>query len=161
MRRLVIAPLVVAAFAPVLVGVACADTTPPPPTTTPSPVPFTVLVTDTDTQGRVFTDPNGQVLYRYAGDNVAVGTFGCVAACLKTHPPLLTTPGTPLRMPPGVAGTLSATLRPDGVGDQVTLNGAPLYTFTGDQPGDTNGVAPDWHAAQALPAPPSPAPPTR
>jgi predicted lipoprotein with Yx(FWY)xxD motif len=152
MRRLVIAPLAVAAVASVLVGAAPADTTTPP---APTPAPFTVLVTDTDIQGRVFTAPNGQVLYRYSGDDLAHGVFGCTAACLTTHPPLLTRPGTPLRMPPGVAGTLSATVRPDHVGDQVTLDGAPLYAFTGDRPDDVNGGTLAWHPVQALPAPPS------
>jgi len=39
--------------------------------------------------------------------------------------------------------------RPDGSGEQVTYDGAPLYTYTGDdQPAEPDGVTSDWHVIQ-------------
>ncbi|MBF9073508.1 COG4315 family predicted lipoprotein [Streptacidiphilus fuscans] len=136
------------ALVPALVGAAPAPMPAPMPAPASSGPPFTVLVVDTDTQGRVLSDLDGLVLYHFDGDQPSTHVFGCTGSCLTTRHPLLTTPGTSLHLPPGVPGTLAATQRPDGVGDQVTYDGAPLYTYAGDQPGDTNGVAPGWHAAQ-------------
>ncbi|MEY9847650.1 hypothetical protein [Streptacidiphilus sp. MAP5-3] len=151
-RRLVLMAALAVALVPALVGAAPTPLPAAAHTPTPAPSasgpPFTVLVTDTDTQGRVLSDLNGLVLYHFDGDHPSAGVFGCTGSCLKTRRPLLTTPGTPLNLPPGIPGTLAATERPDGVGDQVTYDGAPLYTYTGDQPGDTNGIAPGWHTAQ-------------
>lgn len=115
--------------------------------------PLTVEVTDTDTQGRVFADPDGRVLYRYDLDHP--GTIACTGTCTVTRTPLLHSPQTGLRLPPGIAGVLGTVHRPDG-GVQVTLDDAPLYTFTGDvQPGDTNGVGLRWHVILAKNLPPS------
>jgi predicted lipoprotein with Yx(FWY)xxD motif len=141
-RRLALTAALAVALVPALVGAAPVSTPPP------AGPPFTVAVVDTDTQGRVLSNPNGLVLYHFDGDQPSTDVFGCTGRCLTTHRPLLTTHGTPLHLPPGVPGTLGATERPDGVGDQVTYDGAPLYTYTGDRPGDTNGVAPGWHTAQ-------------
>lgn len=146
MRRTAIAaPLLAAALAPLLVGAAPAAS----PTAVQATGPYTVGVIDTDTQGRVFTDPNFLVLYRDVADNPAQGSFDCVGDCLKLYHPLLTTPGATLTAPPGVNGTLSSVVRPDGAGDQVTINGYAVYTFSGDQPGDTGGLTATWHAVPA------------
>ncbi|MEY9874083.1 putative lipoprotein with Yx(FWY)xxD motif [Streptacidiphilus sp. MAP12-33] len=151
MRRLVTiaAPLMVAAITPLLVGAAPCGSSGGARTAAPPSGPYTVGVIDTDTQGRVFTDTNFLVLYHDDADNAATGSFDCVTGCLKLYHPLLTQPGATLTMPPGVVGTLGAVVRPDGVGDQVTINGFPVYTFSGDQPGDTGGLTPSWHAVTA------------
>jgi predicted lipoprotein with Yx(FWY)xxD motif len=160
MRRLVIAaPLLVAALVPLLAGAAPSGSRDAAPAAAPSAT-FTVGVIDTDTQGRVFTDPNFNVLYHDVRDNPAKGTFDCVAACLKTYRPLLTRPGATLLLPPGVAGTLASVVRPDGAGDQVTVNGSAVYTFTGDQGGDTSGLTATWHAVPSPVEPATPASPT-
>lgn len=111
--------------------------------------PYTVGVIDTDTQGRVFTDPDFRLLYRDIADNPAKGAFDCVRACLKLYHPLLTTPGAALALPPGVAGAVSSVVRPDGAGDQVTVDGYAVYTFSGGQPGETGGLSATWHAVPA------------
>ncbi|MFC5906990.1 hypothetical protein [Streptacidiphilus monticola] len=113
-----------------------------PADTPPTPPPPTVLVADTDTQGRVLTDDHGDVLYHFDGDQG--GSIGCVDACTATRHPLLHDPAVPLQLPVGIAGTLGLVTRPEG-GEQVSYDGEPLYTFTGDQPGDTNGVTLSWH----------------
>lgn len=149
MRRLAIAaPFLVAALVPLLAGAAPCGSRSATPVAAPTPG-YTVGVIDTDTQGRVFTDPNFNVLYHDDGDNPAKGTFDCVAACLKKYHPLLTHPGATLLLPPGVPGTLASVVRPDGAGDQVTVNGFAVYTFTGDQGGDTSGLTTTWHAVPA------------
>ncbi|MFD0331846.1 hypothetical protein ACFQZC_36035 [Streptacidiphilus monticola] len=62
-------------------------------------------------------------------------------------------PGEVLALPPGIAGTLGEVRRPDG-SEQITYDGAPLYTCTGDHfPGDTNGNGGHWHAIQPPNAP--------
>jgi predicted lipoprotein with Yx(FWY)xxD motif len=63
------------------------------------------------------------------------GKFICTGACLQVWRPLIATSGTPS----GTVGSLGAVKRPEGT-EQVTYQGSPLYTFTGDQrPGDTKG----------------------
>ena len=76
-------------------------------------------------------------LYEFAGDTP--GVSNCDTACIQTWPPL----GVPGGLSPvlgyGVSGDMSTIIRLDG-STQVTLNGAPLYYFTGDRiPGDANG----------------------
>ena len=123
-------------------GCATARAATPADTAPPTPPPPTVMVADTDTQGRVLTDDQGDVLYHFDGD--ANGSIGCVDACLTTRHPLLHDPSVPLVLPAGIAGTLGLVARPEG-GQQVTYDSEPLYTFTGDQPGDANGVTLSWH----------------
>ncbi|SEL42058.1 hypothetical protein [Streptacidiphilus jiangxiensis] len=158
-RTTAAAPLVAAAIVPLLVGAAACDTPDAPRAAAPAAAPsgpYTVGVIDTDNQGRVFTDPNFLVLYHDDGDNPAAGRFACTVACLKLYHPLLVQPGATLRMPPGVLGTLGSVVRPDGFGDQVTVDGVAVYTFSGDQPGLTGGLTASWHAVPApvrLPGP--------
>ncbi|MET8449981.1 hypothetical protein [Streptomyces sp. NPDC005209] len=116
------------------------------PAAAPTPPPLTVMVADTDALGRVLTAPDGHTLYRY--DREDGGTVACVTTCTDTRKPLLTRPGTGLRLPPGIVGTLGTVSRPDG-GDQVTYDGSPLYTYAADeQPVDANGVTLHWHVIQ-------------
>jgi predicted lipoprotein with Yx(FWY)xxD motif len=57
--------------------------------------------------------------------------------CLSLWKPLLAPPGAKLG---GAVGSLDVVMRPDGVGNQVTYRGLPLYTFVQDtQPGDALG----------------------
>ncbi|WP_406492942.1 hypothetical protein OG936_05690 [Streptomyces sp. NBC_00846] len=132
----------VTSFLTTVVVVSCVGAG-PQPARAPVPPPLPVMVSDTDTMGRVFTDPHGRTLYH--NDVERNGTFICVGLCTDTRKPLLHEPGAELRLPPGIAGTLGTVRRPDG-GDQVTYNGSPLYWFTGDQqPADTRGVTLLWH----------------
>ncbi|MET9381676.1 hypothetical protein ABZY09_11410 [Streptomyces sp. NPDC002928] len=115
------------------------------PGAAPEPPPLTVMTADSETMGRVLTDLDGHTLYRYDPET-GTGTVVCLGPCTDTRKPLLTEPGAVLALPPGIAGALSTVARPDGRGDQVTYDGSPLYTFTGDaQPAETNGVTRNWH----------------
>jgi predicted lipoprotein with Yx(FWY)xxD motif len=87
--------------------------------------------------GSILVGPSGMTLYEFAGDTSGVSK--CNNTCIQTWPPL----GVPGGLSPvlgyGVGGDLSTIIRPDGSA-QVTLNGAPLYYFTGDRViGDANG----------------------
>ncbi|MET7699386.1 hypothetical protein [Streptomyces sp. NPDC005485] len=126
-----------------LLTVVAASGSGPAATAAPAPPPPTVMVADTDTMGRVLTDPDGHTLYRYDAETNA--TVACLGYCTITRKPLLVPLGTELRLPDGIAGTLGEVTRPDG-GDQVTYDGSPLYRFTGDRgTADTSGVDLEWH----------------
>jgi predicted lipoprotein with Yx(FWY)xxD motif len=99
--------------------------------------------------GAILTDARGHALYRYAQDRP--GLSGCYDQCAQVWPPL-TTIGPPL-LHAGLGGTLGGTPRRDG-SVQVTYNGAPLYTYTGDTgPGTTSGQGNGgaWFVVEAQP----------
>lgn len=121
----------------------------------------TVNVGETDDLGEILVDSNGNALY--VNDQEASGSISCVDACLDFWPPL-TIDGEPT-----TSGDITAEIgtveRPDGT-VQVTLDGAPLYTFTSDDsPGSVsgNGVSDDfdgvtftWQVATPSGQPPAP-----
>jgi len=97
----------------------------------------TILVFNSPTAGQVLTDPNGMALYTRSAD--PPGRSTCSDACTAIWPPLQPAGG-PLSLPSGATGTLGLITRDDGT-QQVTYNGAPLYTYTGDlKPGDVDGT---------------------
>ena len=98
--------------------------------------------------GQVLVDSAGHTLYDFRADRG--GTSSCYGACAKSWPPLLTEgePHASNGAQPGLLGTAD---RRDGT-EQVTYDGRPLYTFTGDKgPGEANGndvnaFGADWYA---------------
>src|SRR3954447_2353114 len=70
----------------------------------------------------------------YTWNKEKTGTVKCTGACAKSWPPLTIPKGT---MAPkhvaGVMGTCGEVRRPGGA-TQVTFNGPPLYTYSGDTP---------------------------
>ena len=101
--------------------------------------------------GDVLVDGRGRTLYLWKADN---GTrSACDGACASAWPPL-TTAGRPTAEAGVSASKLGTAQRPDG-GTEVTYNGHPLYTFSGDTaPGQTNGQESDafgaeWYALSA------------
>ena len=84
--------------------------------------------------GQILVAKNGMTLYMFASDQN--GKSSCSGACAKFWPPYTGTPkaGSGLR-----ASLLGTTMRSDGTA-QVTYDGHPLYTYSGDPaPGDVNG----------------------
>lgn len=86
--------------------------------------------------GQILDDTKGRTVYLFKKDQGS--TSSCIGACAGAWPPVRVN-GKP------VAGTglnssqVATTKRSDGA-RQVTYNGHPLYTFTGDKKaGDTNG----------------------
>src|SRR5215203_4280121 len=84
--------------------------------------------------GKILVDGKGQTLYLFQADRGTAST--CNGACAGAWPPL-TTAGQPIAWPGVSASKLGTTKRSDGTAE-VTFNGHPLYTFSGDSaPGQT------------------------
>lgn len=94
---------------------------------------FTVDVA-TSPLGNVLVDQQGMTLYLFKQDTGTTST--CYSDCAANWP-ALTVSGKATEGP-GVHSALGTTKRNDGA-MQLTLDGHPLYTFAGDQPGDING----------------------
>ena len=92
------------------------------------------LAAASSTLGTILVDADGMTVYAFMPDTAT--TSACEGGCAGTWPPV-TDAGTP---GDGVdASKLGTLMRSDGSA-QVTYNGHPLYTFSGDQAaGDTNG----------------------
>jgi predicted lipoprotein with Yx(FWY)xxD motif len=86
--------------------------------------------------GTFLVDGHGRTLYLFQKDKTARST--CSGACATDWPPLLTT-GKATASGSVRKALLGTSKRSDGK-TQVTYNGHPLYTYSGDQKaGDTNG----------------------
>src|SRR6188472_717311 len=101
--------------------------------------------------GKILADSNGDTLYLFKKD---AGTkSACTGACASAWPPLRAS-GKPTVGNGASASMVGTTPRSDGK-PQVTYNGHPVYTFTGDQsPGDTSGQGVNafgarWYAISA------------
>jgi predicted lipoprotein with Yx(FWY)xxD motif len=85
--------------------------------------------------GTVLVDSRGFTLYHLEGETST--KFTCTGGCLDAWPPLEAS-GEPTAGD-GATGELGTADRPDGI-TQVTYDGLPLYTFSGDSaPGQANG----------------------
>jgi predicted lipoprotein with Yx(FWY)xxD motif len=95
--------------------------------------------------GTVLAGSHGYTLYYYAEDKPGSGKSVCASTCVKIWPAL----AAPVRAPAGVRlpGPLGTITRSSGF-RQATLNGYPLYTYSGDKaPGQAkgNGIEGAWH----------------
>lgn len=92
----------------------------------------------------VLTTSSGRTLYYFTKDTAS--KVACTGSCTSIWPPLLSK-GTP-RAAVSLPGTLG--VRSDPNGSQVTYNGHPLYTYSGDsKPGQANGegLLGEWYVA--------------
>ncbi|HZC51029.1 MAG TPA: hypothetical protein VE441_00825 [Mycobacterium sp.] len=114
-----------------------------------------VTVRDVSGTGQVLTNDAGHTLYM--SDQEEHGKLICTTSeCTTFWTPLTVSSGQRPSGPSGVMSKLATVTRPDG-SKQVTLNGAPLYTFSfdhaaGDLKGNGfkdsfGGVNFTWHAA--------------
>jgi len=105
------------------------------PPTTASGRPATVGVESTGL-GAVLANTNGRTIYLFKRDSGT--TSACTGACARFWPPVRPSGG--VNAGKGLtARKLGTSRRPSG-GPQITYNGHPLYTYSGDhKPGDTNG----------------------
>jgi predicted lipoprotein with Yx(FWY)xxD motif len=101
--------------------------------------------------GKILDNSHGDTLYLFKKD---AGTkSACTGACARAWPPLRAS-GKPTVGNAASASMVGTTPRSDGK-PQVTYNGHPVYTFTGDQnPGDTSGQGVNafgarWYAISA------------
>jgi predicted lipoprotein with Yx(FWY)xxD motif len=106
----------------------------PTPTTTSSAVTIkTATMTVKGKSTTALVNSQGLTLYYNTSDTTS---SVCSGGCASAWPPVLSTstPGSAVSLP----GTLS--LLTDANGSQVTYNGHPLYTYSGDSaPGQING----------------------
>jgi predicted lipoprotein with Yx(FWY)xxD motif len=100
--------------------------------------------------GTVLTNAQGFTLYHLKTETKA--NIQCTGSCTGTWPPVLVPAGSmSATAGGGVSGALSTFTRPDG-GTQVTYNGVPLYTYSGDtSAGQANGqgIQGVWYAVTA------------
>jgi predicted lipoprotein with Yx(FWY)xxD motif len=99
--------------------------------------------------GDILTNSEGFTLYHYTLDKP--GKIACTGQCATIWPPLLLPAGA--RTPTGASGVsgLGTVTRPGGK-KQVTWDGEPLYTFSGDSSaGQANGqgYGNDWFVLKA------------
>jgi predicted lipoprotein with Yx(FWY)xxD motif len=95
--------------------------------------------------GKILVDSQGRTLYLFKKDQGAKSA--CGGACATEWPPLRAS-GKPTVGMGAKAAMVGTTARSDGR-PQVTYNGHPLYTFTGDQKaGDTQGQGVDAFGAR-------------
>ena len=95
--------------------------------------------------GKILVDGAGRTLYLFEADTGTAST--CDGACASAWPPL-TTSGKPTAGPGVSAAKLGTAKRSDGT-SEVTYNGHPLYTFSGDSaPGQTNGQGSNGFGAE-------------
>jgi len=87
--------------------------------------------------GTVVVDGQGKTVYVYDHDTAGSGKSACTGACTGLWPALTTTSMHPTAK--GITGTVG-TIAVSGGQQQITLNGLPLYTYSGDNAaGDVNG----------------------
>jgi predicted lipoprotein with Yx(FWY)xxD motif len=121
---------------------------PPPAPARPANSPVSIAVGST-TLGPIAVDATGHSLYSYDKDTPGSGTSACNGVCATTWPPALVSGQATAG--PGVNGAVGVAVRADGT-HQATLDGHPLYRFSGDQnPGDTtgDGFGGIWHVVTA------------
>jgi predicted lipoprotein with Yx(FWY)xxD motif len=107
----------------------------------------TVAVEDSEL-GQIVVDAEGRTLYRFLADTGNDST--CYEDCEDSWP-ALTVEGDPVAGD-GIDGSLLGTTERDDGSLQVTLDGHPLYHFSGDEaPGDTNGqeIGDVWYVVSA------------
>jgi predicted lipoprotein with Yx(FWY)xxD motif len=86
--------------------------------------------------GTILVDASGKTLYMLTADSSTSSV--CKSSCVTLWPPLTTTAGA--KAGSGVKGALLGTITRSDGSKQVTYNGHPLYTFSGDSSaGQTNG----------------------
>jgi predicted lipoprotein with Yx(FWY)xxD motif len=118
-------------------------------TAAPSGASATVKTASNAKFGTILVDSAGRTLYTLTNGGQPVA---CTGACAGVWPPLLLANGA-TSATPGAGVTGLATTSAAG-GTQVTQNGDPLYTFSGDtNAGDANGegitsFGGTWHVAK-------------
>lgn len=88
-----------------------------------------VLKTASTSLGTVVVDSSGKTVYAFDKDTANSGKSACNTGCSGLWPAVTTTSSTPTGV--GVSGKLGTITRADG-SRQITLDGRPLYTYSGD-----------------------------
>jgi predicted lipoprotein with Yx(FWY)xxD motif len=114
----------------------------------PPPARWIQLDAADSSLGTTVAEVHGLKLYRFDKDKNKPSASECYDQCAATWPPVTIAPGGNVYVTGVDKSKVSAIRRTDGA-VQLTLNGAPMYTYSGDKaPGDLNGQAVDseWFA---------------
>jgi predicted lipoprotein with Yx(FWY)xxD motif len=98
--------------------------------------------------GTVIATPMRLGIYYWDVEKKAGGKIKCTGACMKQWPPVYVTGIVPKHLT-GVMATFGTVKR--GVKRQLTVNGLPAYTYSGDRAGVVKCDGVDgWHAARPM-----------
>ncbi|SCG71710.1 COG4315 family predicted lipoprotein [Micromonospora coxensis] len=147
-------PVAVAAAEPTAAVEPEASATPEAPAADQAPPPADVQLTDqlvgknVARMGKVVTDQDGFVLYRFDKDSDDPPSSNCVDKCAQVWPPALTDGNPQLQ---GVSDDKVGTVtRQDGT-RQITIGGWPVYRYIGDKKAGQwkgQGVGGTWFVVQ-------------
>jgi len=155
MRATKFSALLAASLVAVAVLSACAKSSTPgsggSTATTPAAASGSVKVASSNVSGvgTVLANSAGFTLYHLKTETAS--KIVCTGSCVGVWPPVLLPSGVMAATGSGLSGKLGTTHRPDG-GTQVTYNGFPLYTYSGDTAaGQANGqgIQGVWFAVTA------------
>jgi predicted lipoprotein with Yx(FWY)xxD motif len=95
--------------------------------------------------GPVIANGAGMTLYVFVDDLLTSAPSACIGDCHNDWPPALARGH--VRVASGITGRIG-TIDRFGQGRQLTMDGRPLYTFSGDTPGELrgNGIGNIWWA---------------
>lgn len=96
----------------------------------------TVSVATLGSAGSVLVDAGGRALY--TPEQESSGKIVCTGSCETIWKPLTVGGGSQPTASSDVGGDLGTVKRPDGA-EQVTIDGAPLYTFTEEGANEVTG----------------------
>ncbi|MFF1634291.1 hypothetical protein [Leifsonia sp. NPDC058248] len=118
-------------------GASSMSSTPSAPPSSSSSSSGVALATAATSLGTVLVDGRGLTVYVFDHDTRGATSSACSGACSTQWPAVETTSAAP--KVDGVTGTVGTIAAVDGR-MQVTVNGWPLYTYTGDSSvGDVTG----------------------
>ncbi len=96
--------------------------------------------------GTVIATPMRLGIYYWDVEKKAGGKVKCTGSCLKQWPPVYVTGAVPKHVT-GVMATFATVKR--GMKHQLTVNGLPAYTYSGDKAGVVKCDGVDgWHAVK-------------
>jgi predicted lipoprotein with Yx(FWY)xxD motif len=120
-----------------LVLAACSNsTTPTSSKGAPKSASTAIGIQTVGGMGDVLDTSKGLTLYHLTTESN--GKIECTGSCVRIWPPVLVQGAVPAA-PAGISGTFGTIKRPDGT-TQLTFDGMPLYTYSGDSvAGQANG----------------------
>jgi predicted lipoprotein with Yx(FWY)xxD motif len=105
--------------------------------------PATVVKVVRTPQGPVIANGAGMTLYVFVDDLLSPNASACIGDCRNDWPPEMA--AGLVHVARGITGHIG-TVNRFGQGRQLTMDGRPLYTFSGDDPGQIrgNGIGNLW-----------------
>jgi predicted lipoprotein with Yx(FWY)xxD motif len=96
---------------------------------TTAPTTSTDAKTATTSLGKIVVNGAGKTAYFFDKDTANSGASACTGGCASLWPAIESATTTPVVE--GITGTVGTIVGTDG-GNQITINGRPIYTYTPD-----------------------------